>query len=477
MPPRRYLPMTRKLIPMLVVAALAAAGCATLEPELPRAQADVPATWPIPERSQEPVASSQTKAAADIGWRDFFVDEDLEAVIARALEGNRDLRVAVLNVERARALYRVQRSERLPSVGGSVQMTRTGGDGPNTELYSASVGVAGFELDLFGRVRSLSEAALREYFATEEARRAAQLSLVAEVANAWLTLAADRELLKVSQATLKTQEDSYKLTQRRHELGAVSRVDLAQAQTQVEAARSDLAGFEGRIAADTNALQLLVGAPLDGARLPSGFAKQHVAGLLAVPAGLPSETLLRRPDVRGAEERLRSANANIGAARAAFFPSISLTGNVGTASSELSGLFGSGSFAWSFIPQVSIPIFQAGRLGAELDAAKVSRDIALAQYERAIQSGFREVADALAAARALSNQREAQERLVTAAAQAEELSRARYEAGRDSYLALLVAQRTLYQTQQQLVVTRLAEQGNRVALYKALGGGWQESTS
>jgi multidrug efflux system outer membrane protein len=468
--------MTRIFTPLLLALALAAAGCATLEPPLPEAKADIPQSWPLPEKTGVG-PGSDPGFASDIGWRDFFIDDDLEAVIARALESNRDLRVAVLNVERARALYRVQRSERLPSVGGSVQMPRTGGDGPNTEVYSASAGVAGFELDLFGRVRSLSEAALREYFATEEARRAAQLSLVAEVASAWLTLAADRELLKVSQATLKTQEDSYKLTQRRHELGAVSRVDLAQAQTQVEAARSDLAGYEGRIAADTNALQLLVGAPIDTARLPTGFARQHVSGIAAVPAGLPSEALLRRPDVRGAEERLRAANANIGAARAAFFPSISLTGNIGTASNELSGLFGSGSFAWSFIPQVTIPIFQAGRLTAELDAAKASRDITLAQYERAIQSGFREVADALAASRSLANQREAQERLVTAAAQAEELSRARYEAGRDSYLALLVAQRTLYQAQQQLVVTRLAEQGNRVALYKALGGGWRETTS
>jgi multidrug efflux system outer membrane protein len=254
-------------------------------------------------------------------------------------------------------------------------------------------------------------------------------------------------------------------------------VDLAQAQTQVEAARSDLAGYQGRVAADVNALQLLVGAPLESARLPSGFARQHVSGLAPVPAGLPSEALLRRPDVRSAEERLRSANADIGAARAAFFPSISLTGSVGTASSQLSGLFGSGSFAWSFMPQLSIPIFQAGRLSANLEASKAQRDIALAQYEKAIQSGFREVADALATAGALARQREAEERLVTAAAEAEQLSRARYEAGRDSYLALLVAQRTLYQSQQQLVTTRLAEQANRVALYKALGGGWRETTS
>jgi multidrug efflux system outer membrane protein len=334
--------------------------------------------------------------------------------------------------------------------------------------------VTGFELDLFGRVRNLSEAALRQFFATEEARRAAQIALVAEVANAWLTHAADRELLEVAKATLASEEASLGLAQKRYELGAVSRLDFAQSRTGVETARADVSRFEGQVARDTNALQLLVGAPLDNARLPEGFGPGQVAGLAALPQGLPSEVLLRRPDVREAEELLRSANADIGAARAAFFPSITLTGSIGTASSELSGLFGGGSFAWSFIPRVNIPIFQAGRLGAQLGAAQATRDIALAQYERSIQAGFREVADALALARTLAAQREAQEALLQAATEAHDLSQARYKAGRDSYLLLLVQQRTLYAAQQALVATRLQEQANRVALYKALGGGWKE---
>jgi multidrug efflux system outer membrane protein len=452
------------------MAALALSGCVALQPALPEARPDIPVTWPIPATSN---GTMPVDKVADIGWRDFFVDDDLEELIARALENNRDLRVAVLTVERARQLYRVQRADRLPSVSGAVEATRTGDD-PKTEIYGASVGVSGFELDLFGRVRSLSEAALRQYFATEEARRAAQLSLVAEVANAWLTLAADRELLRVSQATLAAQETSFGIAQKRYELGAVSRLDFAQARTIVETARADAARYEGQVARDTNALQLLVGAPVDGARLPAGFGTEHVAGLAPIPAGLPSEVLLRRPDVRQAEEVLRASNADIGAARAAFFPSITLTGSVGTASSELSGLFGGGSFAWSFIPRVSIPIFEAGRLTAQLGVAKADRDIALARYERSIQAGFREVADALALSRTLAAQRAAQEARLAAATEARQLSEARYKAGRDSYLVLLDAQRTMYAAQQALVTTRLQEQANRVALYKALGGGWKE---
>jgi multidrug efflux system outer membrane protein len=461
--------MTRKFLPTLI-AALALAGCASLEPAVPEAKPDIPATWPIPATTS--AKAGEEPVAAEIGWRDFFADAALEDLIARALENNRDLRVAVLNVERARALYRVQHAERLPSVSVNAEVVRTGDD-PRTESYSASAGIAGFEVDLFGRVRSLSEAALRQYFATEEARRAAQLSLIAEVANAWLTLAADRELLRVSQAMLASQEKSFGLAQKRYELGAVSRLDFAQARTVVETARADTARYEGQVARDTNALQLLVGMPLDGARLPSGFGTQDVAGIAPVPAGVPSDVLLRRPDVRQAEEELRSTNADIGAARAAFFPSISLTGNVGTASGELAGLF-SGGLAWTFIPRVSLPIFQGGRLTAQLGAATAERDIALAQYEKSIQASFREVADALALSRTLVAQREAQEALLAAATEAHDLSEARYRSGRDSYLVLLDAQRTLYAAQQSVVTTRLQEQANRVALYKALGGGWKE---
>ncbi len=461
-----------RLIAAAVALALFAGGCGVLEPRLPEAAPAIPAEWPIPATA----AAAQAGAAAltaDIGWRDFFVDERLEEVIGRSLENNRDLRVAMLNVEKARAQYRIQRADRVPAVGASAAMLRSGGDVPVTETYTADLGVTEFELDLFGRVRNLSQAALQRYFAQEENRRSAQLALIAEVAGVYLTLAADQEQQRVAEATLATREDYYALTKKRYELGAVSALDLSQARTQVETARADAARYAGQIAQDTNALTLLVGAAVGPELLPTAF-DQPVTGLAALPAGLPSEVLLRRPNVLAAEHLLRAANANIGAARAAFFPSIRLTGAVGSASDELSGLFDSGTSAWSFMPLVNLPIFQGGRLRAGLGVATADRDIALAQYEKAIQSGFREVADALALTATLAAQRAAGEATVEAAAEADRLSRARYDAGRDSYLVLLDAQRTLYLAQQVLITTRLAEQANRVTLYKVLGGGWQE---
>ncbi len=466
---------------MAMATTLFVAGCATLEPRVPDAEPAIAADWPLPATIAAPattaaIATDTGTAVADIGWRDFFVDPNLEELVARALDNNRDLRVAVLNVEKARAQYRIQRADRLPSLGANATLTRSGGDVPVSESYSAGVGVAEFELDLFGRVRNLSHSALQRYFAQEETRRSAQLSLIAEVASIYLTLATDQELLRVARSTLQTHEQSYALTDQRHALGAVSALDLQQARTQVEAARADAARYAGQVAQDTNALNLLVGAPVEAALLPSGIDDQ-VTGLGALPAQLPSEVLLRRPDVLAAEHQLLAANANIGAARAAFFPSISLTGSAGSASGELSGLFESGTRVWSFIPQVNLPIFQGGRLRANLGMAKADRDIALAQYEKSIQSGFREVADALALTTTLAEQREARQALVDAATRAEELSRARYEAGRDSYLVLLDAQRTLYAAQQALIAIRLAEQANRVTLYKVLGGGWREHSA
>jgi multidrug efflux system outer membrane protein len=279
--------------------------------------------------------------------------------------------------------------------------------------------------------------------------------------------------MRLAEATLKTREESHALTEKRHDLGAISALDVNQSRTQVESARADLSRYAGQVAQDLDALNLLVGGPVEATLLPAGF-NEEVTGLEALPAELPSEVLLRRPDVLQAEHLLRAANANIGAARAAFFPSITLTGTVGTASNELSSLVNGGASTWSFIPQVNLPIFEGGRLRSNLDSAHVDRDIALAQYERSIQQGFREVADALALTTTLSTQRAALQELVNAAARAEELSRARYEAGRDSYLVRLEAQRTLYVAQQALITTRLAEQSNRVTLYKVLGGGWQE---
>lgn len=472
--------------PMLSTLALAVAlltsGCAMLEPKLPQANASIPAEWPLPPTTaatqsaapaQAGAATTGQQAAADIGWRDFFTDPKLKELIGRALDNNRDLRVAVLNVERARALYNVQRADQLPSVSANAGLSRTGGNVANPgSAYTASVGAA-FELDLFGRVRSLSQAALQQYFAQEEARRSAQLALIGEIANSYLSLAADMESQRVAQATLDSQQSAYDLIVKRHQLGAVSALDLAQSQTTVESARADVARYAGLVATDINALRLLVGAPVGNELLPQGF-DLAVSGIAPLPAELPSQVLLRRPDVLQAEHLLRSANANIGAARAAFFPTISLTGSVGTASNALSGLFDAGTKIWSFVPQITLPIFQAGRLTANLGAATADRDIALAQYEKSIQTGFREVADALALTRTLADRRAAQQSLTEAATRAHQLSKARYDQGRDSYLNLLDAQRNLYTAQQGLVAAQLAEQANRVTLYKVLGGGWTE---
>lgn len=472
------------LMPVVALAGLLA-GCGALVPRLPEAQSGIPAQWPLPpttaagvalpvEAAAEPDASAAT--VADIGWRDFFVDPKLEQLIALALGNNRDLRVAVLNVERARAQYRIQRADRLPSIDATGALTRSGGEQlPVTEQASVTAGVAAFEFDLFGRVRNLTVAQLERYFAQEAARRAAQLSLVAEIANAWLALSADRELQRVAREALTNREQALALNEKRHELGAVSALDVSQAQTAVETARTDVSRYAGQVARDINALTLLVGAPIDPDLLPDSF-DLHVSGLGALPAGLPSEVLLRRPDIQQSERLLRAANANIGAARAAFFPSIRLTGQVGYASDDLSTVFDSGTRVWSFSPQVSLPIFEGGRLVAGLRSARIDRDIALAQYEKAIQGGFREVADALALTRTLAEQKASQQALVAAATRADELSRVRYESGRDSYLVLLDSQRTLYAAQQSLIATQLAEQSNRVLLYKVLGGGWREAT-
>src|SRR5690606_32986332 len=348
-----------------------------------------------------------------------------------------------LNVERARELYRIQRADLLPAIGIEGAATRASGSGPTfRDQYSVSLGLAAFEIDLFGRVRSLARSALERYFATESSQRTVQLSLIAEVANAYLTWIADRESTRVAQAALENREEALELTRKRYEYGAVSALDVSQAETAVEQARTDASRFAGQAAQALNALRLLVGVPIDESSVPDRF-DVNVSGLRALPEGVPSEVLLRRPDVLQAEHELRAANANIGAARAAFFPSISLTGAFGTASTELSGLFGAGSRFWTYTPRVNLPIFQGGALRASLRATQADREIALARYERAIQVGFREVADALALTRTLAEQKAAQIALVAAARRAEELSRARYESGRDSYLVLLDAQRTL----------------------------------
>jgi multidrug efflux system outer membrane protein len=474
--------MTKPLLTTLALAiTLAISGCAMLEPQLPKADAAIPAEWPLPPNTAAAqTASSDTTVAAeqatpDIGWRDFFIDPKLEELVARALQNNRDLRVAVLNVERARALYQIQNADRFPTLDASVARNRSSGNIATAgDFYSAALS-ASFELDLFGRIHNLSQAALEQYFAQEEGQRSAQLSLIAEIANAYLTFAADLESQRIAQATFDNQQSAYDLIVKRHQIGAVSGLDLSQAQTTIETARADVARYAGLVATDRNALTLLVGAPIEDSLLPQAFDLK-VSGITALPAQLPSQVLLRRPDVLQSEHVLRGANANIGAARAAFFPSISLTGSAGSASPQLSGLFESGTKFWSFVPQISLPIFHGGALRANLGVATADRDIALARYEKAIQSGFREVADALALTTTLAQRRQAQQALLDAASRAYDLSKARYDYGRDSFLTLLDAQRTFYAAQQSLVAAQLAEQNNRVTLYKVLGGGWEERT-
>jgi outer membrane protein, multidrug efflux system len=454
---------------------LCAACACTLEPRYRAPALPVPEQWPTPAAQ-----SSVNIAAGDIGWRDFFLDTRLQQLLGLALANNRDLRVAVLNIEQARAQYRIQRAALLPSIDAPGSFTRE--KLPPSLTYGIPTPILGYfdlglstsyEVDLFGRVRSLTHAALQKYLEQEQARRSAQLSLIAEVANAYLTLASDRELERLAQQTLQSQEDSFALQQQRHQTGTVSGLDLSQSKTTVEQARADAARFEGNVAQDIDTLTLLVGTSIDPALLPEQFDSTTV-GLDPLPAGVPSTALLHRPDVLEAERTLRAANANIGAARAAFFPQITLTANLGSASYQLSNLFKAGTGTWAFEPLISLPIFHGGALIGGLDVATVNEKIALAQYEKAIQSGFREVADALALSKTLNHQRAARESLVEATNRAYELSQRRYKVGRDSYLEVLDSQRSDYAARQGLITTRLAEESNRVTLYKALGGGWRE---
>lgn len=461
-----------------LAAILSLSGCVSMQPDLPVAKSGIPDEWTL-TTTIAPTDSLNKRELDEIsgtGWQEFFTDSKLTSLIGLALDNNRDLKTAALNIERARALYRIQRSQSLPSIAASAYMTRLGGDGQaNVELYSAEVGLVSYELDLFGRIRSLKDQALNQYLATEQALNSARLSLVAEIANAYTTLAADMELHDLARSTLSLYEEELALTRRRYELGAVSSLDLNQSRTIVANAKADVSLYEGQVARDLSALNLLAGTMVNKDLLPTGFSA-IADSMVALPAGIPSTVLLRRPDIQQAEKMLMAANANIGAARAAMFPSITLTGNLGFTSAELDGLFSSGTGTWGFMPQVSIPIFQGGRLQANLDVAIVDRDIALTSYEKAIQQGFKEVTDALALSRTLLNRRIALEEYVAAARDTHELSQKRYRAGQDSYLLLLDAQRTLYSAQQAFVSSLLNEQVNLINLYKVLGGGWNDKS-
>lgn len=449
-------------------AALALAAC-NLDPAYVRPAPPVPASFP---QGPAYAPNQPGPAASEVRWREFFTDPNLRSVIELALDNNRDLRVAAANIEAARAQYRIERSNLFPSVGanGSATVARPGGGAPTEHLYSVSLGFSAWELDLFGRIRSLSRAALEQFLATEEARRATQTSLIAEVASDYEQLAADRQLLTVAQQTLAAQQASLDLTRARFAAGVASALDVDQAQTTVETARADVAQFTTQAAQDQNALNLVAGTTAPDALLPAGLAA--TPGMMVdLPAGVSSTVLLMRPDILQAEHQLRANNADIGAARAAFFPTITLTAGAGAASTALSGLFDTAARTWSFVPTISLPIFNAGRTRANLHLAQAQRDAAVAQYERAIQAAFQEVADALARRGTIADQIGADQRLVAAATEAVQLTNARYQRGTDPYLNVLVAQRTLYSAQQALVSIRLVQLTNAVSLYRALGGG------
>lgn len=480
------LPMRKPALTALA-ATLLAAGC-SMAPHYERPAAPVAAAFPSAGiYATQPVAttaarSAKDQAAADIGWRDFFVDARLQRLIEIALRNNRDLRVALLHVAAARAQYRITRADLLPSLTATGSRTRQqvpdslavlpGGN--RSDAYSVGLS-AGWELDLFGRLTSLKDQALAQYLATAQARKAAHISVVAQVAEQYLTVLAYDDLLKATAASLKSAQASYALTKLQFDNGTGSELDLRQAQTVVATAQAQQQAQARQRAQALNALVLLIGEPLPG-DLPLGLTLEAQNLMTDVPAGLPSELLTRRPDVMQAEQNLRAANANIGAARAAFFPRIALTAALGSASPTLGGLFQAGSAAWSFTPQLTTPIFAGGANKANLDLAQVRKRIEIAHYEQAIQAAFREVADGLAARGTYDQQIAALERNAHAQQRRLELSDLRYRNGVDSYLSVLTAQTDLYSAQQSLIQARLARWANLVDLYRALGGGWIERT-
>lgn len=477
-------------LPIVTLALLLNAGC-SLIPERPATDPSVTAGWPEGPAYRRVAAAAAPvdplRSADAIGWRDVFTDPRLNRAIETAIANNRDLRIAVLNAAAAAAEFRIQRADLFPqfSATGSLTTSRTplglasttvpvdSTAGVNRRVYNASIGLSAYEIDLFGRIRSLSTAAFERYLGYEETRRSAQITLVGQVASGWLAIAADQELIDLTRQTLANQQEAYNITRAAFQGGTATELALRQAQTSVETARASLERYSRAKAQDMNALALLLGQPVSEDLLPSSLSARNPAVATVLP-GVSSDILLRRPDVLAAERNLAAANAEVGAARAAFFPSITLTGSAGTGSAALSTLFGAGSGIWSFAPQINIPIFTAGALEGSLDAAKIRTDIQVATYERTVQTAFREVADALAASGTYDRQIAAQRALVASYQAAYNLALLRFRSGLDNYQAPLDSQRQLFTAQQELIGLELLRLQNRVSLYRALGGGWQE---
>ncbi|MGB9988728.1 efflux transporter outer membrane subunit [Pseudoduganella rhizocola] len=474
--------LTLRTSAAVLLAAGVLSGC-SMAPVYQRPAAPVAGEFPSNAPAAGGPGASQpgadARSAADTGWREFFTDERLQQLIAAALENNRDLRTAALRIEEARAAYNIQRADRVPNLNIGVSETRgrtpgfatPSGQAVVSERFDAGLSMSAFELDFFGRVKSLSDAALASYLASDEARQAAQISIVAEVAKAYFTERSYAEQFTLAQRTYEARRRTYELTQQRVEVGASSRLDLRSNETLMETARASALALARQRAQAENALTLLVGAPPSQAASGAMATDAQIDAMSAVPAGLPSDLLARRPDIRAAEQRLKAANANIGAARAAFFPRISLTAAIGSASPEFSGLFDGGNGTWSFVPQLTLPIFQGGRNVANLNLAEVRKNIAVSDYERTIQVAFREVADALAARTYLGDQVAAQRAVQDAQADRLRLLQLRFENGVASSLDVLDAQRELFNAEQQLVQARLLRTTSAIDLYRALGGG------
>ena len=443
---------------------LALTGC-TMVPKYERPAAPVAAQFPG-------VTQYNVSRAADIGWQNVFADERLKQLITLALTNNLDLRVAMLNVEQSRAQYRVTRSASFPTVDSSGSYTRSGSFSTASDSWSASLGSTAYEVDLFGRVRSLNRQALEKYFATAEAKRSAQITLVSEVADEYFALREAEEQLQLARQTLTAVQESYDLNKATFDAGASSELDLRTADGQVQTAKINVLTYERQRAQAENYLVLLIGQPLPAdLSAPRPFGDTNLVA--EVPAGLPSELVQRRPDILEAEHTLKAANANVGAARAAFFPTVTLTGSIGTTSSEFEKLFGSGTGVWSFSPQVTVPIFTGGQNRADLDSAKVSTRIEVANYQKAIQTAFREVADALVAGSSYASQIVAEAALINAQQRRYDLANLRYRQGEDTYLNVLSAQQDLYSAQQGQIAAQYNKLSSQISLYKALGGGWK----
>ena len=434
---------------------------------------------PAYHKPDAPIPNKYAASSADNDWRDqlveweqFFKDAPTLRLVKIAFENNRDLRVAMLNIEKTRAQYRIQRADLLPTVNGTASFDWQHVNEKTTRQYTVALGFSAFELDLFGRIQSLAESALENFYAVEEQARGAKLSLMAEVAGVYLQLVADRQQYDLTAAALENRKKNYDIVHRKFEAGIASDLDLSQAQSLLDEAGANLAQSAAMIGKDENNLTLLLGAPI-----PSDFPDVRkladVVALEDVPSGLPSSLLVRRPDIRAAEHMLRAAGANIGAARANFFPIISLTGNFGTLSLDYKNLFEGPAQTWNFFPQVVLPIFDTGRNIARLQMAEADRSIAVAQYEKTVQTAFREVADALVQRDNMENQLMAQEALVASTTRSLGHATARYEAGVDAFINVLDAQRSLFSAQSALIAARLLRETNALTLYKALGGGWE----